>query len=156
MLADDHPLWRLAEQYPACFDLVGHERQPIKIGIGHELAVLDTGLTPLQLGRALATYVRHSGYQCNIREGAKRIGLDGMPVVSSPSRRRPTPRRRLPGWPLSGLAKMRPWLDPRPGYPAATRKAGLLTIDRIRDPSTARELASARFIAARPFFITGR
>jgi ProP effector len=80
MLADDHPLWRLAEQYPACFDLVGHERQPIKIGIGHELAVLDTGLTPLQLGRALATYVRHSAYQCNIREGAKRIGLDGMPV----------------------------------------------------------------------------
>ena len=62
MLADDHPLRRLAEQYPACFDLVGHERQPIKIGIGHELAVLDTGLTPLQLGRALATYVRHSGY----------------------------------------------------------------------------------------------
>ena len=64
MLADDHPLRRLAEQYPACFNLVGHERQPIKIGIGDELAALDTGLTPLQLGRALATYVRHSGYQC--------------------------------------------------------------------------------------------
>ena len=77
MLADDHPLRRLAEQYPACFNLVGHERQPIKIGIGDELAALDTGLTPLQLGRALATYVRHSGYQCN------------------PSRRRPTPRRLL-------------------------------------------------------------
>ena len=59
MLADDHPLRRLAEQYPACFNLVGHERQPIKIGIGDELAALDTGLTPLQFGRALATYVRH-------------------------------------------------------------------------------------------------
>ena len=92
MLADDHPLRRLAEQYPACFNLVGHERQPIKIGIGDELAALDTGLTPLQLGRALATYVRHSGYQCN------------------PSRRRPTPRRCLPGWLLSGLAKVRPRL----------------------------------------------
>jgi sRNA-binding protein len=80
VLANDHPLRHLAEQYPACFNLVGPDRQPIKIGIGHELAVLDTGLTPLQLGRALATYVRHSGYQCNIREGAKRIGLDGMPV----------------------------------------------------------------------------
>jgi ProP effector len=80
MLADDHPLRRLAERYPACFNLVGHERQPIKIGIGDELAALDTGLTPLQLRRALATYIRHSGYQCNIREGVSRIGLDGMPV----------------------------------------------------------------------------
>ena len=80
MLADDHPLRRLAEQYPACFKLVGQERQPVKIGIGDELAALDTGLTPLQLHRALATYVRHSGYQCNIREGVNRIGLDGMPV----------------------------------------------------------------------------
>jgi sRNA-binding protein len=80
MLADDHPLRRLAEQYPACFKLVGQERQPVKIGIGDELAALDTGLTPLQLRRALATYVRHSGYQCNIREGVNRIGLDGMPV----------------------------------------------------------------------------
>jgi ProP effector len=80
MLADDHPLRRLAEQYPACFKLVGQERQPVKIGIGDELAALDTGLTPLQLHRALATYVRHSGYQGNIREGVNRIGLDGMPV----------------------------------------------------------------------------
>ena len=80
MLADDHPLRRLAEQYPACFKLVGQERQPVKIGVGDELAALDTGLTPLQLRRALATYVRHSGYQCNIREGVNRIGLDGMPV----------------------------------------------------------------------------
>jgi sRNA-binding protein len=47
MLADNHPLRRLAEQYQACFNLVGHERQPIKIGIGHELVVLDTGLTAL-------------------------------------------------------------------------------------------------------------
>jgi site-specific recombinase XerC len=80
MLADDHPLRRLAEQYPASFKLVGQERQPVKIGIGDELAALDTGLTSSQLRRALATYVRHSGYQCNIREGVNRIGLDGMPV----------------------------------------------------------------------------
>jgi sRNA-binding protein len=66
MLADDHPLRRLAEQ--------------VKIGIGEALPALDSGLTPLQLRRTLAIYVRHSGYQCSIREGVNRISLDGMPV----------------------------------------------------------------------------
>jgi ProQ/FINO family len=79
MLADDHPLRRLAEQYPACFNLVGHERKPIKIGIGHELAVLDTGLTPLQLSRALATYVRHSG--CGVSSGASLRNVAQTDVV---------------------------------------------------------------------------
>jgi ProP effector len=75
---------QLAQLYPACFYAARHERRPLKIGIGRDLAALDLGIGRRELVSALAWYVNGIDYLQALRVGADRIGLDGAPsgVVS--------------------------------------------------------------------------
>ena len=68
---------QLAQLYPACFYVARHERRPLKIGIGRDLAGLDLGIGRRELGSALAWYVNGIDYLQGLRVGAERIGLDG-------------------------------------------------------------------------------
>ena len=70
---------QLAQLYPACFYVARHERRPLKIGIGRDLAALDLGIGRRELGSALAWYVNGIDYLRGLRVGAERIGLDGAP-----------------------------------------------------------------------------
>jgi len=70
---------QLARLYPACFYVARHERRPLKIGIGRDLAALDLGIGRRELGSALDWYVNGIDYLQSLRVGAERIGLDGAP-----------------------------------------------------------------------------
>jgi ProP effector len=70
---------RLAQLYPACFYAARHERRPLKVGIGPDLAALDLEIGRRELVSALAWYVNGIDYLQGLRVGADRIGLDGAP-----------------------------------------------------------------------------
>jgi sRNA-binding protein len=70
---------RLAQLYPACFYAARHERRPLKIGIGPDLAALDLEIGRRELVSALAWYVNGIDYLQGLRVGADRTGLDGAP-----------------------------------------------------------------------------
>jgi ProP effector len=76
---------RLAQLYPACFHVARHQRRPLKIGVGRDLAALDLGIGRRELGSALAWYVNGIGYLQGLRVGADRIGLDGVPAGVAPN-----------------------------------------------------------------------
>jgi len=78
MAYGDETFDRLAELFPKCFFQKGHERRPLKLGIGKELAAMNLGIAPVRLDQALTRYVRSRGYLWNASiPGTPRIGLDG-------------------------------------------------------------------------------
>ena len=97
---------QLAQLYPACFYVARHERRPLKIGIGCDLAALDLGIGRRELGSALAWYVNGIDYLQGLRVGAERIGLDGAPsgLVRS-TRAREACRTGYPARQRAGSAK---------------------------------------------------
>jgi sRNA-binding protein len=70
----------LAERWPATFSIREARRKPLKIGIHLDvMAAIDGAITRVELSRALGCYVANGAYLSRLREGAKRIGLDGEP-----------------------------------------------------------------------------
>jgi sRNA-binding protein len=68
---------KLAKRWPNCFYLAGHERRPLKVGIGREIDADRLGITASELGLVLNYYVGSHGYLDSMRAGADRISLDG-------------------------------------------------------------------------------
>jgi hypothetical protein len=70
----------LAETWPKCFSIYEARRQPLKVGVHHDiLAALDGAVTAAELSRALRVYTGNKVYRSRVRPGAMRIGLDGEP-----------------------------------------------------------------------------
>jgi sRNA-binding protein len=68
---------RLATLFPQTFFIYEQRRQPLKVGIHHDLA----GVMPeRELNMALGMYTRNTGYLRSMQEGAERIDLSGNPV----------------------------------------------------------------------------
>ena len=91
----------LAETWPKCFSIYEARRQPLKVGVHHDiLAALDGAVTAAELSRALRVYTGNKVYRSRVRPGAMRIGLDGEPsrrhlAATGPTQR---DRRRRPRW----------------------------------------------------------
>ena len=118
---------RLAQLYPACFYVARHERRPLKIGIGRDLAALDLGIGRRELGSALAWYVNGIDYLRGLRGGAERIGLDGAPsgLVSQPDEAHAREKLAVAGArSLNGRVEQKP--RPKPAN---------MTVARSRPPS---------------------
>jgi len=71
---------RLIILFPKTFFLRPSDRRPLKIGIGDELAAIDTGLTKFELRRAMGAYIRSFAYNACIQLGAERVDLDSHPA----------------------------------------------------------------------------
>ena len=70
----------LAERWPCTFSIHEKKRRPLKIGIHLEIiSALDGAITRVELSRALGCYVANAVYLSRLREGAKRVALDGEP-----------------------------------------------------------------------------
>jgi sRNA-binding protein len=70
----------LAERWPGAFSIHEKKRRPLKIGIHLDvMAAIDGAITHAELSRALGCYVANGAYLSRLREGAKRIALDGEP-----------------------------------------------------------------------------
>ena len=68
----------LAERWPVTFSIREARRKPLKIGVHLEIiSALDGVVTKAELSTALACYVANPTYLSRLREGAKRIALDG-------------------------------------------------------------------------------
>jgi sRNA-binding protein len=66
---------RLAATWPACFSIFEKHREPLKIGIHHDIAVAAAGaITTDELKAALRFYCGNIGY---LLAGAERIDLNG-------------------------------------------------------------------------------
>jgi sRNA-binding protein len=69
---------RLAATWPPCFSIFEKHREPLKIGIYHDIAVAAAGaITTDELKAALRLYCGNVGYLLACREGAERIDLNG-------------------------------------------------------------------------------
>jgi sRNA-binding protein len=78
---DETDLTILVEAFPRCFFRGEHLRQPLKVGILHELlAHPNLGISRVRLRRIMGAYANSQGYLTNTVEGAVRIGLDGQPA----------------------------------------------------------------------------
>lgn len=69
----------LASTWPKAFNVKFADRQPLKIGIGKDVAAAVEGaITSDELGAAFALYTRQAGYLTKLKEGAIRVDLDGQ------------------------------------------------------------------------------
>src|SRR5262249_8236614 len=68
----------LCERFPACFAPAkqGH-RWPLKIGINKDIVAAAPGLSPVEIGRALAFYCNGRSYRQSMVAGRARIDLTG-------------------------------------------------------------------------------
>jgi ProP effector len=72
----------LAQRWPRAFAVRESKRRPLKVGIHADvLAVLDGAVSAAELGGALGSYTKSSGYVRRLtRKGAERIDLNGAPA----------------------------------------------------------------------------
>ena len=70
---------RLAATFPKCFVVYQLKRQPLKVGIHHDI-VAKVVIDPRELHPAPRLYVHNDGYLRGMRVGVPRIDLDGNPV----------------------------------------------------------------------------
>jgi ProP effector len=78
---DETDLRILVKAFPRCFFRADHLRQPLKVGILHELlAHPHLEIAPVRLRRIIGVYANSHGYWTNTVEGCARIGLDGQPA----------------------------------------------------------------------------
>ena len=71
----------LSERWPATFAVHESRRKPLKVGIfGDVMAAIDGAVTRAELGKSLGCYTANPVYLAKLREGAKRVGLDGQPA----------------------------------------------------------------------------
>ncbi len=69
------------QKFPAAFSRLSHrQRQPLKIGIHHDIAAALPELGPVKISCALHHYVSDPAYHRAVIEGAPRIDLDGNPA----------------------------------------------------------------------------
>ncbi|RWP80269.1 ProQ/FinO family protein [Mesorhizobium sp.] len=68
----------LSAMWPAAFN--PKAPRPLKIGIHHEIRVLDGELSDDELRRALLAYTRMAKYLARLDAGAARVDLDGKPA----------------------------------------------------------------------------
>src|SRR5262245_38220510 len=80
----------LCERFPKAFARFEQRRQPLKVGIHLDLAVL--GLPEKDLARALRIYVCNRVYRDRLRVGATRIDLNGEPAGVVTPEQVPTPK----------------------------------------------------------------
>jgi ProP effector len=86
----------LAERWPRCFFIYERRRRPLKIGIHLDiLATLDSAVTEIELGTALACYVANRCYRLAMTAGAPRIDLDGNPAGEVTAEQAETARKQL-------------------------------------------------------------
>lgn len=61
----------LAETWPKCFSIYEARRQPLKVGVHHDiLAALDGAVTAAELSRALRVYTGNKVYRSRVHPGA--------------------------------------------------------------------------------------
>jgi ProP effector len=71
----------LAETFPATFATNPRYRQPLKIGIHHDIAAqLGDTISPRVISDALRVYVSNPRYFKTLVAGADRVDLNGMPA----------------------------------------------------------------------------
>jgi ProP effector len=71
----------LAERFPAAFTINPRHRQPLKLGIHHDIAVqLGDAISPRTISDALRVYVGNPWYLKMLIAGADRVDLNGMPA----------------------------------------------------------------------------
>ncbi|WP_245951938.1 ProQ/FINO family protein [Mesorhizobium loti] len=68
----------LSAKWPAAFN--PKAPRPLKIGIHHDIRVLDGGLSDDELRRALLAYTKMAKYLARLDAGAARVNLDGKPA----------------------------------------------------------------------------
>jgi ProP effector len=80
----------LAATWPKAFSVAFNGRQPLKVGIGREIATATEGaITPEELAAAMSVYTGHKRYLRLLKEGAQRVDLDGLPAgVVTPAQAR--------------------------------------------------------------------
>jgi mono/diheme cytochrome c family protein len=72
----------LAETWPKCFSIYEARRQPLKVGVHHDiLAALDGAVTAAELSRALRVYTGNKVYRSRVRPGA----MCGSASTASPA-----------------------------------------------------------------------
>jgi ProP effector len=70
-----------ADMFPAAFSLYQFKRQPLKIGVGRDLAAaLKGAVSDAEMNLALGYYTRNAGYLAACKQGAARVDLDGKAV----------------------------------------------------------------------------
>jgi ProP effector len=71
----------LAETFPATFATNPRYRQPLKIGIHHDIAAqLGDTISPRVISDALRVYVSNPRYLKTLVTGADRVDLNGVPI----------------------------------------------------------------------------
>ena len=93
----------LRERFPKCFARYPQPRQPLKIGVHKDLAVVLAGVvSKSEIGRALTAYTNDVAYREALKPGAVRIDLNGEPAGVVTPGQIPPPRSKPPGesWPL--------------------------------------------------------
>ncbi|EHK54625.1 ProQ/FINO family protein [Allomesorhizobium alhagi] len=68
----------LSAKWPAAFN--PKAPRPLKIGIHHDIRVLDGELSDDEVRRALLAYTRMAKYLAKLNAGAARVDLDGKPA----------------------------------------------------------------------------
>ncbi|WP_246592220.1 ProQ/FINO family protein [Aminobacter anthyllidis] len=68
----------LSAKWPAAFN--PKAPRPLKIGIHHDIRVLDGELSDDELRRALLAYTKMAKYLARLNAGAPRVNLDGKPA----------------------------------------------------------------------------
>ena len=85
----------LRERFPKCFVRYQQPRQPLKIGVHKDLAVVLAGVvSKSEIGRALTVYTNDVAYREALKPGAVRIDLNGEPAGVVTPGQIPPPRSK--------------------------------------------------------------
>ena len=85
----------LRERFPKCFVRYPQPRQPLKIGVHKDLAVVLAGVvSKSEIGRALTAYTNDVAYREALKPGAVRIDLNGEPAGVVTPGQIPPPRSK--------------------------------------------------------------